>query len=363
MKFKVGDKVRVKSLEWYNENEDGGLINFKKGPFFTKGMSIYCGKEAIIKRIDGNSYILDLDTSYFFAEDSVEPISDEFGLQVDNISVSTNTCITLEDGQTAKICNENGKTKIAIENNVEEPKFKKGDVMFLETQGYNKIYQHIAIVKNADKDGIHIHVSLCVNNNELTLSKIDAWFSNVNIKSIRFATEEEKRTLFLAMLKEGLFWDEKKMKVRTLKDGDIVTIKDDNGEDWQSIFKEIKEGIFYSYSDLDCDKKLYRGPFGEINQILSIRYATTKERQTLFDKIEEKEHKKWNKETKEFETLKWKPKIGETYWYITEELYVDSFMEENDKIDKEFGKVNNKFKTKELAEVAADKIKELLSKL
>ena len=245
----------------------------------------------------------------------------------------------------------------------EETRFKKGDVMFLDVQGDNQIYQHIAIVKNTDKDSIYNYIGLCVNDNKLTFSNRDIWFSNVDIKSIRFATEKEKRTLFLKMLNQGMFWDENKMKIRKLKAGDIVTIKDDNGEDWQSIFKEIKDGNVYSYSDLDCDKKLYKGPFGEINIISSIRYSTTEERKTLFDKIEEQRHQKWNAETQEFETLKWKPKIGETYWYITEELYVDSFMEENDRIDKAFGKVNNKFETEELAKAAAKKIKELLSKL
>ena len=160
-----------------------------------------------------------------------------------------------------------------------------------------------------------------------------------------------------------MFWDEKKMKVRTLKDGDIVTIKANTDEYWQSIFKEIKDGKFYSYSDLDCDKKLYKGPLGEVNQILSIRYATFKERQTLFDKIEEQEHKKWNTETKKFEDIRWRAKSGETYWYLTENFHVAWHTEVSDSTDKALGDVNNKFQTKELAETAANQIKELLSKL
>ena len=367
MKLKVGDKVRVKSLEWYNENKNcDGYIEFCEGPYFTKLMSKFCGKEATIKSINGDSYVLDIDKLFYFAEDYVEPISNEFGFQVNNISVSTNTCITLEEGATAKICNENGKTKIMIENNVEEPKFKKGDVVFLEAQIDNKIYQHISIVKNADKDSIHFHVNLCINDNELTLPNRDAWFSNTNIKSIRYATEKEKRTLFLAMLNKGLFFDEKKMKVRTLKDGDIVTIKDAYNCLWYSIFKGIEGEKVYSYASLCKSSNICFGgenPLCYIRDISSIGFSTTEERQTLFDKIEKEEHKKWNVETKKFEKIRWRAKEGEIYWFITEYFDISCHAEEDGEEDEFLFSASNYFQTKELAEAARDKIKELLSKL
>ena len=280
----------------------------------------------------------------------------------------TTNCITLQDGQTAKICVENGKTKIMIdpkEVKKEEPNFKKGDILFLNAQGDNKIYKHIIITKSIYGNRHYFYADFCINDNELCYEYESMWFSKENIKSIRFATEEEKRTLFLAMLNQGMFWDEKKMKVRTLKDGDIITTKVDNGTDWYSIFKEIKDGEVFSYYDLTDYGYLYNkvGPLSYINNIISICYSTTEERQTLFDKVEEKEHKKWNPETKRFENIKWEPKIGETYWCITEELNVESFIEENDCIDNALGEVNNKFQTQELAEAARDKIKELLSKM
>ena len=369
MKLKVGDKVRVKSLEWYNKNkQDIGLITFMKGPCFTKGMSKFCGKEATIKRIDGDSYVLDIGT-YYFSEDSVELISNEIGLKVNNISVSTNTCITLKEGVTAKICTENGKTKIMIENNEvkeEEPKFKKGDIVFLETQGANKMYQNIFVVESHNKYNIHLAISLCLNDNELTYRKgIDVWFVNGDIEYVRFATEEEKRTLFLAMLNQGLFWDEKKMKVRTLKDGDIITIQDIFNCSWYSIFKEIKDRRVYGYSHFNNNENLYykTGPLGGIDCILSIHYSTTEERQALFDKIEEREHKKWNAETKKFENIKWRAKNGEKYWYVYEDGTETETTDTYSAYDNGLFSFGNYFQTKELAEAAANKIKELLSKL
>lgn len=51
-KFKVGDTVRVKSLEWYNENKDyyGNVWDDYKG-FRSNMASILCGKIAIIEEV------------------------------------------------------------------------------------------------------------------------------------------------------------------------------------------------------------------------------------------------------------------------------------------------------------------------
>lgn len=46
--FKIGDKVKVKSLDWYNKNKDeyGDVTNVKC--HFVSDMKVYCGKSAII---------------------------------------------------------------------------------------------------------------------------------------------------------------------------------------------------------------------------------------------------------------------------------------------------------------------------
>ena len=51
-KYKVGDKVRIKSLDWYNSNKDeNGEVSLHSGIFFAKEMSEYCGKEFEIRSI------------------------------------------------------------------------------------------------------------------------------------------------------------------------------------------------------------------------------------------------------------------------------------------------------------------------
>ena len=63
MKYKVGDKVRVKSLDWYNQNKDSDgdiyLNDFEKS--FIKEMSAFCGKEATVVFNLGGEYQIDID--------------------------------------------------------------------------------------------------------------------------------------------------------------------------------------------------------------------------------------------------------------------------------------------------------------
>ena len=51
MKYKVGDRVRIKSLDWYNENKDKyGFVDFSTS-VFVPGMSQFCGKIVTIEDV------------------------------------------------------------------------------------------------------------------------------------------------------------------------------------------------------------------------------------------------------------------------------------------------------------------------
>lgn len=71
MKYKIGDKVRVKSLDWYNENKDEhGTVNV---PFsFIKEMAQYCGKEFIITQVLSNGGYLLKNALYTFSDEMLE---------------------------------------------------------------------------------------------------------------------------------------------------------------------------------------------------------------------------------------------------------------------------------------------------
>ena len=67
MKYKVGQKVRIKSLDWYNLHkrpltEAVELIN---SPNFIKEMSCFCNKVMTIVAIKENVYLMEEDDSRF----------------------------------------------------------------------------------------------------------------------------------------------------------------------------------------------------------------------------------------------------------------------------------------------------------
>lgn len=64
MKFKVGDKVRVKSLEWYNSKKNfTGCI--MQGKMFTKDMIEFCGKILTIEAVCGDYYKVEGNSKYW----------------------------------------------------------------------------------------------------------------------------------------------------------------------------------------------------------------------------------------------------------------------------------------------------------
>lgn len=48
MKYKVGDKVKVKSLDWYNQNKDVDGFVHCGDKFFDDYMSVFCGSVVTI---------------------------------------------------------------------------------------------------------------------------------------------------------------------------------------------------------------------------------------------------------------------------------------------------------------------------
>ena len=83
MKYKVEDKVRVKSLVWYNKNRNECSSVVQNGISFTYSMSEYCGKIATIMSMgsDNDLYIIDIDKGkwcwYDWMLEDVQTVSDQ----------------------------------------------------------------------------------------------------------------------------------------------------------------------------------------------------------------------------------------------------------------------------------------------
>ena len=70
MKYKVGDKVKIKSLDWYNANRDYDG-NVECGfYYFIEEMSKYCGKILTIGEIyRNNRYVLQEDENFAWSDE------------------------------------------------------------------------------------------------------------------------------------------------------------------------------------------------------------------------------------------------------------------------------------------------------
>lgn len=72
MKFKVGDKVRVKPLEWYHANKDE-CGDVQTPDCFMEDMAKFCGKILTITKVWGESYkMLEDDDNYSFDDEMLE---------------------------------------------------------------------------------------------------------------------------------------------------------------------------------------------------------------------------------------------------------------------------------------------------
>ena len=101
MRFKPGDRVRIKSLDWYNKNKneygevDCGL------QAFTEEMALCCSKVLTISRIASNdSYFMDGE-GFWWNDDMIEGLVEEntqiecccdLGLKYDKLTIADNIC-------------------------------------------------------------------------------------------------------------------------------------------------------------------------------------------------------------------------------------------------------------------------------
>lgn len=105
MKHKVGDKVRIKSREWYEKNKNRAGDILCGGTFFVDDMVCYCGNIATIASVD-RIYRLDIDNSEFewsdeMFEDNEPQVSEILLKDIANVVKAHNMGVQVseEDGK------------------------------------------------------------------------------------------------------------------------------------------------------------------------------------------------------------------------------------------------------------------------
>lgn len=88
-KYKIGQKVRVKSLDWYHHNKDnfGSVCVGDKKPKFTYAMSKYCGQVLTVddhSEYEGEYYMIEDDGVYTWTDEMFEGVVDDYQYHPDS---------------------------------------------------------------------------------------------------------------------------------------------------------------------------------------------------------------------------------------------------------------------------------------
>ena len=157
-----------------------------------------------------------------------------------------------------------------------------------------------------------------------------------------------------AIVKDGSVEIEKEEKeeVQEFKDGDVLCSTLD---DTILIFKETHNhdrGFFESHYNTGGKDNIGWNR-------LTFRHATEEEKQLLFDKMKE-QGLQWNAEEKRVETIRWRAKGKEIYYYVGSNMEVYTFSPSTSEDEEDDFKSYNYFRIKEQAEEAARRMKEVL---
>ena len=166
-----------------------------------------------------------------------------------------------------------------------------------------------------------------------------------------------------ATIKDGVIIFEKE-EDKEFKDGDIL-IDDRKLSEFPCKIIMIYKGAKSEEGSYEC--YIFRNLMGSLviderccsSEFAKIRLATEEEKAELFDKMKE-QGLKWNDEEKRVENIRWRAKKGEEYHFMNTDFTTVCTTELGDDVDTNRYDALNYFRTKEQAEEAAKRIKEVL---
>lgn len=146
---------------------------------------------------------------------------------------------------------------------------------------------------------------------------------------------------------------------KEFKRGDVIVSKID--EILLVATYDFDSNLLTSFVNIDAHGNLFNNPYQKWSVSHDWRLATEEEKQLLFDKMKE-QGLKWNAEKKRVETIRWRAPEKCNYWCCTIDLNVIKTADYRYEADHKMCDCGNYFRTKEKAEEAAKRVKEVLYK-
>lgn len=197
MKYKKGDKVRVKSLEWFNTNKD------KNGEVlcFTSDMTPYCGKIVTISKVLPYYYFIEESDNYAWTDSMLEGLA-EPDVRI-TIAIPTDT-ILKKDSIKVGYNEESNEVILTADKEITyEP--KNGDYVIItkNNQEYKVIISMITNIYFIE--GIQI--------GEDSYNYTTNIFNILSLDSIRLATPDEKRDMNAVLYCHNRVWNPNSFKI------------------------------------------------------------------------------------------------------------------------------------------------------
>lgn len=87
MRYKIGDRVKIKSLKWYNENKDQHGFIFCNHICFDEKMTKFCGKTVTIaaQRNEKYYFIMEDNCLSFWTDEMIEGLALEKGSELPSV--------------------------------------------------------------------------------------------------------------------------------------------------------------------------------------------------------------------------------------------------------------------------------------
>ena len=162
-----------------------------------------------------------------------------------------------------------------------------------------------------------------------------------------------------AIVKDGcvVFEKEKEENKEEFKRGDVIVSK--MNEILLVDMHSFENCRLTSFVHIQQDGILFVSSYSLWNENHTWRLATEEEKQLLFDKMKE-QGLWWNAEKKRVEKIRWRAEIKGGYFSIDTDIQVCKMFEDNEVCDDAFYNAFNYFRTKEQAEEAARRVREVL---